>query len=80
MGVRQQLRMILPRFEGDLVHGLRILRIGLRSAQWRAMARAAADAPTGARLVWEDFPPETRRVFLAVAMAAPQADRIEGVL
>ena len=42
-----------------------------------AMARAAADALTGARLDWDGLPPEARRVFLAVALAVHQADRLE---
>lgn len=38
----------------------------------------AADALTGATVAWEGLPPETRRVFLDVAMAVHLADRIEG--
>ncbi|MGI9170029.1 MAG: hypothetical protein ACR2FH_07640 [Caulobacteraceae bacterium] len=48
------------------------------NARLEAMARAAADALTGATVDWEGFPPATRRVFLDVAMAGHLADRIMG--
>ena len=46
-------------------------------ARIEVMARAAADALVGAAVDWEGLPPEARRVFLAVALAVHQADRIE---